>query len=98
MAARLSLRWAFCPTNNGARWVHRICKRSPLEFRRANINERRRLLHLVALFAEALQFIEQCASADAECFGRFCAVELVLAQGLQNRVTFNFLPTLMLKF
>ena len=41
-------------------------------------------IHLITELAKALEFVEQRAAADAEGFGGFGAIEVVLAERLEN--------------
>src|SRR4051812_3114551 len=47
-------------------------------------------IDLEAEFAEALEFVEQGAAGDAEGFGGFGAVEVVLAERLNNGLPLDF--------
>src|ERR1051325_6701328 len=50
-------------------------------------------IHIITQLAKALEFVEQGAAADAEGFGRFGAVEIVLAQSVDDGLSFD-LPEL----
>ena len=47
-------------------------------------------IHWVSLSPEALELVDQGAAADAEGFGRLGAVEVVLAQCLEDGLTLDF--------
>ncbi len=47
-------------------------------------------IHLIAQFAETLKLVEEGAAADAEGFSRFGAIEVVLAQGLEDSLPLDF--------
>src|ERR1017187_10094350 len=47
-------------------------------------------IYWVSLFAEALELVNQGTAADAEGLGRLRPVEVVLAQRLEDGLTFDF--------
>jgi hypothetical protein len=51
-------------------------------------------IHRIPGIAEALQFIEERTPADAEGFGGFGPIELMLTQGMNDGLPFFFLQPL----